>query len=265
MLSTTLDPDNRLVADTLEAEWNTKLRAVREAQEEHERQRDVDRHGMGENEKKEIIALATDIPRLWNNPKTLQQDKKRILRHLIDDVTLTKAPDRRIVVQVRFRGGATTTIEVTTPKPAPELFSTSKATIDRIDSLLNCYHDSGVAAVLNADGQRTPRGKPFRSATVGYIRRTYGLASFYDRVHKQNNYTIKEMAQKLRLSYNTVYLWVKNRILDAELHPARRLYLCKLEPDILRERLTSEYQSGRMTPQLHRKMMDRLNEVQYEL
>jgi DNA invertase Pin-like site-specific DNA recombinase len=260
-----VDPNNRLVADTLEAEWNTKLRAVQEAQEEHERQRKVDLHEMGENEKREIIALSTDIPKLWNNPKTLQQDKKRILRHLIDDVTLTKAPDRRIAVQVRFRGGATTMLEVMNPKPAPELFKTSKATIDRIDALLNCYHDSGVAAVLNAEGLRTPRGKLFRNATVGYIRRTYGLPSFYDRVHGQNNYTIKEVAQKLRLSYNTVYLWVKNRILDAEMHPARKLYLCKLEPDILRQRLTREYQSGRMTPQLHHKMMDRLNEVQYEL
>jgi hypothetical protein len=82
-----VDPNNRLVADTLEAEWNTKLRAVREAQEDYKRQSETDSHILGEKEKSQIIALATDFPGLWNNPNTSCKDKKRIVRHLIEDVT----------------------------------------------------------------------------------------------------------------------------------------------------------------------------------
>jgi DNA invertase Pin-like site-specific DNA recombinase len=260
-----VDPDNRLVADTLEAEWNLKLRTLREAQQEHERQRQTDSHMMDDTDKKEIIALATDFPALWKNPKTLHQDKKRIVRHLIEDVTLTKASDRNILVQVRFRGGATSTLEVAAPKPAPELFTTSKATIDRVDALLDSFHDRAVAAALNAEGRRTSHGKPFSSAAVGRIRRTYRLPSFYERARQKNNHTIREMAQKLGVSYNTVYVWARKGILDAQLHPARNLYLCKFNPEILKERLTTEYRADGITGRVYRQMMDCLNKVQSDV
>jgi len=259
-----VDPDNRLVADTLEADWNNKLRAVKDAREEYEKQRQSDSHVIGEKEKKEIIALATDFPRLWNNPKTSHQDKKRIVRYLIDDVTVTKATDRSILVQVRFKGGATKTLGVPVPKPATELFTTSREIIDRIDTLLNTYHDSSVADILNAEGYRTPHGKVFRNATVGYIRRTYGLKSFYDRFHEQKKYTIKEIAKKLGVSYNTVYLWVKDKTIKAHLNTGRRFYICELNPENLKERLMSEYRAGRTPKHFYSKIMNRLNEVQYE-
>jgi hypothetical protein len=95
------------------------------------------------------------------------------------------------------------------PKSAVELFTTSKQTIDRIDVLLDSYHDSGVAAVLNAEGYRTPRGKTFSNATVGNIRRTYGLKSFYDRLREWNTFTINEIAHKLDVSLGTAFVWAK--------------------------------------------------------
>jgi len=259
-----VDPDNRLVADTLEAEWNNRLRALKEAHEEYERQRQTDSHLIEEKEKKEIIALATDFPGLWNNPQTSHQDKKRIVRYLLEDVTVTKATDRSILVQVRFKGGATKALQVPAPKPATELFVTSRKTIDRIDTLLNSCHDSAVARALNAEGYRTPHGKVFRNATVGYIRRRYGLRSFYDRVREQKNYTIKEIAKILSVSYNTAYLWVKNKIIKASLHPGRKVYLCALNPENLKQRLTSEYRAGRTPKHFYDQIMNRLNEVQYE-
>jgi DNA invertase Pin-like site-specific DNA recombinase len=259
-----VDPENRLVADTLEAEWNNKLRAVKDAHKEYEKQSETDRSVINEKEKKEIIALATDFPLLWNNPKTSHQDKKRIVRYLIDDVTVAKTTDRSILVQVRFKGGATKTLGVLAPKPATELFRTSREIIDRIDTLLNTYHDSRVADVLNSEGYRTPRGKEFRNATVGYIRRTYGLKSFYDRFHEQKKYTIKEIAKKLGVSYNTVYLWVKNETIKTWLHTERKFYICELNPENLKERLTSEYRAGRTSKHFYSKIMNRLNEVQYE-
>jgi hypothetical protein len=260
-----VDPNNRLVADTLEADWNTKLRAVQQAQEDYQRQKETDAHLLGEEAKKQIITLATDFPRLWSNPNTSHKDKKRIVRHLIEDVTVTKAADRRILVQVRFRGGATETMQVDAPLPAPELYATSRQTIDRIDSLLDCYHDSGVAAVLNAEGHRGARGIAFSSASVGNIRRKHGLRSFSDRLHAQNLFTVKEIARKLDVSPGKAFVWAKKGILEAKLHPARKFYLCTLEPDTLRQRLTTEREERRMTRRLYEKTMNRLNEAQYEL
>src|SRR5437867_3372696 len=104
MLSTTFDPANRLVADALEADWNVKLRALAEAQEEYQRRRAADRLVVDDAEPQRILALATDFPATWNDPHTPQRERKRMLGLLIEDVTLIK--QREMTAAVRFRGGA---------------------------------------------------------------------------------------------------------------------------------------------------------------
>jgi len=98
-----VDPANRLVADTLEAEWNSKLRALDEAQQEYERLRQTDHLAMDEAQRARIAALATDFPRLWQDPKTPDREKKRMVRLILEDVTLLKR--EQIIVHVRFKGG----------------------------------------------------------------------------------------------------------------------------------------------------------------
>ena len=102
-----VDPDNRLVADSLEAEWNNKLRAVAAAQEEYERQLTGEDGALNANQRRQVMALATDFPRLWRDPATPQRERKRMVRLLLEDVTLLKADE--VVAQIRFRGGATQT------------------------------------------------------------------------------------------------------------------------------------------------------------
>jgi acetyl-CoA C-acetyltransferase/acetyl-CoA acyltransferase len=90
-----VDPDNRLVADVLEADWNAKLRAVAAAQEAYEKASAADVSLVADAERAELMALATDFPRLWRDPRTQMKDKKRMLRLLIEDVTLTKDEGNR--------------------------------------------------------------------------------------------------------------------------------------------------------------------------
>jgi len=85
-----VDPDNRLVADTLEADWNRKLRAFQETQQEYERQRQKDRMAMDEGVRSRLHTLATDFPRLWRDPNTPDRERKRLAHLLLEDVTLIK-------------------------------------------------------------------------------------------------------------------------------------------------------------------------------
>ena len=94
-------------ADSLEAEWNAKLRAPSEAQDEYQRQHEADRLAVGKDERQRILALVTDFPAVWRDPNTPQRERKRMLALLIEDITLIKR--REITVEIRFRGGATTT------------------------------------------------------------------------------------------------------------------------------------------------------------
>ena len=104
-----VDPANRLVADELEAHWNRALQQVADAQETYERQRQADRVAVDADARARILALATDFPRLWHDPHTPDRERKRMVRLLMDDVTLIKAADG-LTAHVRFRGGATTTL-----------------------------------------------------------------------------------------------------------------------------------------------------------
>ena len=85
-----VDPDNRLVADTLEADWNRKLRALQEAQQEYEQQRQKDGMAMDEELRSRLHTLATDFPRLWRDPNTPDRERKRLAHLLLEDVTLIK-------------------------------------------------------------------------------------------------------------------------------------------------------------------------------
>jgi hypothetical protein len=65
-----VDPANRLVADSLEADWSAKLRALGVALEEHQRQRVADRLAVDDNERQRILALVTDFPAICRDPNT---------------------------------------------------------------------------------------------------------------------------------------------------------------------------------------------------
>ena len=111
-----VDPDHHLVADTLEADWNDKLRALEAAQRDYERYREADRRGLDEEQRARIRALAQDVPRLWHDPHTPARERKRLVRLLIEDVTLLK--DRQVTVHLRFKTGQTQTLSLPLPNCA---------------------------------------------------------------------------------------------------------------------------------------------------
>ena len=96
-----VDPDHRLVADFLEAGWNVKLRALTAIQEECERERQAESTVLTEQQRAEIMSLATDFPRLWRDPQTSRRERTRMLRLMVEDMTMLKAER---FVNVRFRG-----------------------------------------------------------------------------------------------------------------------------------------------------------------
>lgn len=132
-------------SNRLEADWNTALRALVQAQERYEHQRQAEAAGLSEAQRASILALAQDFPRLWNDPQT--PDRERMARLLIADVTLLKAGD--IAAQVRFRGGATHTLHLPLPKAAWLHRQTSARVVQMIDTLLDDYTDAETAARLD--------------------------------------------------------------------------------------------------------------------
>lgn len=208
-----VDPDNRLVADSLEAEWNHALRTLAAAQERYEKQCETASAQLDEKQRESIMALAQDFPRLWNDPQTPEREKKRMARLLIADVTLLK--DSEIIAQVRFKGGTTRELRLSLPKTAWQLRQTPAAVVAEIDRLLDGHTDRQIAELLNASGMRSGEGLPFGRLTVRRIRMDYGLKTLYERLRARGLMSATEIAKCLKVCTNTIGIWRRAGLLRA--------------------------------------------------
>ena len=208
-----VDPDNRLVADSLEADWNDALRALQTAREDYERASAAAAAAPTDQVKDRIRCLATDFPALWSNPNTPQRDRKRTVRLLVDDVTLHKTD--RIHLHVRFRGGQTHSLAIAIPPTSWQARQTRPDTVAALDHLLDTHTDAEAADALNAAGHRSGENKPFTAGIVVHVRHKYHLPSHAERLRAQGLLTADELAQHLRVHRSTVKSWTKAGILNS--------------------------------------------------
>ncbi len=207
-----VDPGNRLVAGSLEADWNQALRALQAAQDDYDHATAATA-ALTETDKARIRALAADFPALWTNPATPQRERKRMARLLIDDVTMTRTD--RIHLHVRFRGGQTTSLDVPIPPPAWQLRQTKPEALALLDRLLDDHTDGETAAALNAAGHRSGEGKPFTSRIVLDLRQAHHLPSHADRLRARGLLTMTETADRLGVHISTIKAWRRAGLLTA--------------------------------------------------
>lgn len=208
-----VDPDNRLVADSLEADWNDALRALGAAREDYERASAAAATALTEEVQAKIRSLATDFPALWANPDTPQRDRKRMVRLLVADVTLHKTD--RIHLHVRFRGGQTHSLTVAIPPKAWQLRQTHPDTLAALDRLLDTCTDAETADALNAAGHRSGEGKAFTARIVLHARRSNNLPSHADRLRATGLLTNTELATRLGVHPSTIKSWTHAGILNS--------------------------------------------------
>jgi DNA invertase Pin-like site-specific DNA recombinase len=210
-----VDPDNRLVASVLEAEWNAKLLALEEARAIEERYNQSDQQRVREEERADIEHIPERFCQFWNAPKTTARERKRAVRLMIEDVTVLKAES--ITAHIRFKGGATQTITVPLPPPFAQSRLTPPETLAAMDRLLEEYTDAEVAAQLNEQGYRTFDGLLFQGTHVYQLRRHHGLADRYAHLRAQGMLTAEELAPSYGVTAQTIWRWHRQgRIVGAQ-------------------------------------------------
>ena len=205
-----VDPANRLVADTLEADWNERLRQLDLLQQEHDRQQQADQRLLGDEARARIRQLAHDFPRVWNDERVAPLERKRMVALLIEDVTLLKG--EKIAIQVRFRGGRTTSFDVDKPKPIALIRKTLPEVVSKVDELLETCTDRQAAVQLNALGYKNWRGQSFTYKKVITIRNAYHLKSRFERLRARGMLTAHELASRLGVSSTSIYHWGRDGI-----------------------------------------------------
>ena len=206
-----VDPNNRLVADTLERQWNEKLRLLAQAKEECQSQQRLDAMQLSQEQRAKILALASDFPRMWQDPQSTDRERKRMARLLLEDVTLRR--DQDITVQVRFKGGATHQLQVPLPKSVTVTRKTNLAFIAEMDRLLDEHSEAEVARILNERGWRSSTGQPFSLTLVQGLRRTYRLKSRFARLQEQGLLTAQQIEDMLGPGTNRAKYWQKTGVL----------------------------------------------------
>lgn len=254
-----VDPANRLVADELEAQWNRALQQVVDAQEAYDRRRHG-ASGVDAGARARILALAIDFPRLWHDPHTPDRERKRMVRLLIEDVTLIKTVDG-LTTHIRFRGGATTTLTLARALNAWQLRETSTEIVALVDQLLDQHTDVTIATMLNARGYISGTGQPFHSRLVKHIRRSHHLRSQSDRLRAQGMLTRDEIADRLHVSSATVKVWGRYGLLPR--HVCNDKGECLYEPP--GPHAPIKMQGRRLSDrQVHNLLPDQTNKVQCE-
>src|SRR3954464_15867384 len=166
------DPDNRLVARSLEARWEAKLRDLAEAEA------DLARHAAAPKPpaRADIEALARDLPRLWHARSTSPRDRKRLLRALINDVTLASQPDDpNITVGIHWRSGASDQLTVLRPQAARS--ARADAVFEILRELGPTHTHAQLAEHLNQTGWLTASGRPFTEQSVRWMRCKHRIPS----------------------------------------------------------------------------------------
>jgi DNA invertase Pin-like site-specific DNA recombinase len=208
-----VDPANRLIASTLEQRWNDAMRRLLELETELA---DFERRtlrAVTAEQKRQILQLATDFPRLWNASTTAARDRKRMLRLLIKDITIVKAPEPKLLqLCIRWQGGTTETVAVHLPPNRVEAIRYPDTFVARIRALAAVHDDDKIIALLKHEGLTSSTGKPFTVAMIRWIRYKHRIPG---PPLPARTFSVNQVRERYGVSLWVVYYWIDRGLVAA--------------------------------------------------
>lgn len=249
-----VDAANRLVADALEADWNTALRALAAARDDY-RKATATATALDEQQRGKIRALAADLPRLWNDPGTPVRERKRLIRLLITDVTLTRGQDA-ITAAIRFPGGRHHVLRLPVPLNAWQRRKTPAQLTGLIGHLLDSCTYAQIAGQLNAAGHTSSDEHPWDGDRVAKLANHHQMPSHDQRLQDRGLLTLPQIAADLHAHPSSIKRWHRLGLLTGEQADDRGVF--RYHPGQARpaptdaenagKRLGDHHRSGRRNP-----------------
>src|SRR5918996_942271 len=233
-----VDPENRLVARGLEAEWEQCLRDLAQAEAELARREQQRRRTVPPIDRQALRALGADLRRVWSAPSTTDRDRKALLRSLLEEVVI--AVDRakfRADLTLRWRGGAITELEVGLPRSNPPTVRTDEDTIALVRRLAAHYPDAIIAGILNRQGRRTARGHRFTAPLVGNLRRSWKIPRFVPAADPPEGplVNVRQAAKILGTAPSTTHRWLNDGFIAGEQLTPGAPWRIRLTDDLRRQ------------------------------
>ena len=214
-----VEPENRLVARTLEAQWEQRLGELADAEAELARQESKRPAGLTDQQRRQIQALGSDLRLAWQAPTTTHRDRKELLGTLLEEVNITLGKaENKAHLTLRWRGGAISKVEVQLPPKNQPTVRTDEGTAALLRRLARYYPDAVIAGVLNRQGRRTARGLRFTANRVGNLRRHWQAPRFEPpkQTPQGEPVTIRKAAEILGVVPATVHRWLADGFIAGE-------------------------------------------------
>jgi DNA invertase Pin-like site-specific DNA recombinase/predicted DNA-binding transcriptional regulator AlpA len=244
-----IDPDNRLVARGLEAEWEKSLRELETAKAELARREQQRPRTLSADERSRLLALGADLRKVWQAPTTAARDKKELLRTLLEEIIIAVNKDEhRSHLTLRWRGGALAEIDLDLPRRRTAPVRTNEDTVALVRRLAVHYPDAVIAGILNRQQRTTAYGHRFTANHVGNLRRHWNIARYEPPATPPEGeaLTIKQAAATLGVATSTIHRWLNDGIIAGEQLTPGAPWQIRLTDD-LRARIAEEAPDGYLT------------------
>ncbi|HUD14051.1 MAG TPA: recombinase family protein [Terracidiphilus sp.] len=207
-----VDPANRLVAGTLERRWHDSLVHLEDLKKEAAEFQRQEAHVATPEQKAKVLALAKDLPRLWQASTTQSKDRKRMLRLLIKDITIERPVNQKqLLAHIRWQGGASSEISMQLPLNLADRVRYPSAVVDRIRKLACNLPDDKIADQLNREGQASAKGLPYTVKIVQWIRCRYRIPPA--ELNRPEELTVRQVAERFGTSDQVVYYWIDHSVI----------------------------------------------------
>ena len=224
-----VEPEHRLVARSLEREWETKLAAQLRLQDEYQQFQATQPRGLSPEERAAIRQLATDLPALWQAPTTTSADRKAIVRQVVRRVVLAAhGQSEQVQLTIEWVGGGQTQTSVVRPVARLEQLSYYPQLCARAQQLAAAgLTMAAIAARLNAEGYRPPkRRERFGAQGIQNLLQRLGVLTRHTQRRRRpgpgsqpDEWGLRELAHAFEMPHVTLYLWLKRGWVTARREP----------------------------------------------
>ncbi len=224
-----VEPEDRLVARTLEQRWEEALRRQQQLQEDYDRFRREQPAGLTETERAQVLALSADLPTLWRAEGTTPADRKEIVRCLVERVVVHVRQDSEAVrLTIHWKGGCTSDHRAIRPVRRYAQMEGYEQFMAHLAELRRQGHTAvEIARQLNAEGYRTPKLRgDFQPVLIRKLLWQLGLSKEKEASQLEpDEWWLPDLAREMPVSASKLSDWVRRGWVTARTTPAQGLWV----------------------------------------
>ena len=233
-----VDPANRLVAAELERRWNQALATEAQLEAELATLQQCRERPLSEAQKRELLELARDLPRLWDDPRSSPEYKKRLLRIAVKEIIAT-CEGETIRLVLHWQGGDHTQIEFQKIRTGEHRFVTDKKLVEIIRALARIEPDERIASVLNRNQRRTAHGEVWTANRICSVRNHHAIPVYREGEREaRGEMFVGEASKVLGVTPTTILRMIRLKQLPAT-------HACPGAPWIMRRADVEQYRAER--------------------